>query len=183
MSDEPEAARPTLGSDASAARDATEVAVRLVEELQAGLDEHDADAYNRHFADDVLWGSRFGATVHSYEQLHAIHVRLLQQRRGGPSRYEIERVLAPHPRTSPSHTSAASRSIEMAAHSSRAPTSRALSRRWRSTCWSDATGRGGWPPGRTRPSAGRRLTPSDADPHPGRRPGLTVTPSGDLRAL
>jgi hypothetical protein len=50
MSDEPEPARPTLGSDQSGAREATEAAVRFVEELQAGLDEHDADAYNRHSA-------------------------------------------------------------------------------------------------------------------------------------
>jgi hypothetical protein len=91
MSDEPDAARPTLGG---------------------GLDDHDADAHNRHFADDILSGSPFGATVHGYKQLHAIHVRLLQQGRGGPSRYEIERVLA---RTSPSHTSGASRSIPTAA--------------------------------------------------------------------
>jgi uncharacterized protein (TIGR02246 family) len=103
MSDEPEAARPTLGADASAAREATEAAVRFVAQLQAGLDEHDADAYNRDFADDVLWGSPFGATVHGYEQLHAIHVRLLEQGRGGPSRYEIERVLAPAPNVAVAH--------------------------------------------------------------------------------
>jgi uncharacterized protein (TIGR02246 family) len=103
MSEQPEPARPTLGSDQSAAREATEAAVHFIEELQAGLDEHDADAYNRHFADDVLWGSPFGATVHGYEQLHAIHVRLLQQGRGGPSRYEIERVLVPAPDVAVAH--------------------------------------------------------------------------------
>lgn len=33
---------------------------RFVGELQAGIDARDADVYNRHFADDVLWGSPFG---------------------------------------------------------------------------------------------------------------------------
>jgi len=70
----------------------------LVEDLQAGWDQHDADLSNRHFAADVMWGSPFGATVHGYEELHAIHVRLKQQGRGGPSsRFEIVRVLAPAP--------------------------------------------------------------------------------------
>jgi hypothetical protein len=50
MSDEPEPARPTLGSDHSAAREATEAAVRVVKQLQVGLDDHDADAHNRHLA-------------------------------------------------------------------------------------------------------------------------------------
>jgi hypothetical protein len=48
MSDEPEPARPTLGSDHSAAREATEAAVRVVKQLQVGLD----DAHNRHLADE-----------------------------------------------------------------------------------------------------------------------------------
>lgn len=77
---------------------------RLVEELQAGWDEHDADVSSRHFADDVTWGSPFGATVDGYDQLHAIHVRLKQQGRGGPSsRYEIVRVLAPTPDVAVAH--------------------------------------------------------------------------------
>jgi uncharacterized protein (TIGR02246 family) len=67
-------------------------------ELQAGIDHHDADVYNAHFADDVAWGSPFGATVQGYEQLHAIHVRLQEQAKGGlPSRYEIVRILVPTP--------------------------------------------------------------------------------------
>lgn len=91
-------ARPTLGTGDTALQEATEAVARFVEELQAGLDDHDADRYNRHFADDVAWGSPFGATVHGYEQLHAIHVRLHHQGRGGPvSRYEVERVLTPSP--------------------------------------------------------------------------------------
>lgn len=70
----------------------------IVEELQAGLERHDADLYNRHFAQDVMWGSPYGATVHGYDQLHAIHERLHAHGTGGPSsRYQIESILAPGP--------------------------------------------------------------------------------------
>ena len=70
----------------------------FVAELQAGWDQHDAGITNRHFADDIVWGSPFGASLQGYEQLHAIHVRLKLQARGGTSsRYEIVRVLAPTP--------------------------------------------------------------------------------------
>jgi uncharacterized protein (TIGR02246 family) len=98
MSEDGEAARPVLGSDDDAARDAAEAVTRMVAELQAALDAADADLYNRHFAADVRWGSPFGATVQGYERLHAIHVRLKKERRGGPSsRYEIDNVLTPAP--------------------------------------------------------------------------------------
>jgi PPOX class F420-dependent enzyme/OxyR family protein/uncharacterized protein (TIGR02246 family) len=93
-----EPGRPTLDLGGRAAREAAEAAARLVEELQAGWDTRDADITNRHFAADLLWGSPFGATVHGYEPLHAIHLRLKQQGRGGPaSRFELVEVLAPAP--------------------------------------------------------------------------------------
>jgi PPOX class F420-dependent enzyme/OxyR family protein/uncharacterized protein (TIGR02246 family) len=93
---EPE--RPALDLGGAATRDAADAAARLVEELQAGWDTRDADLTNRHFAADLLWGSPFGATVHGYEPLHAIHLRLKQQGRGGPaSRFELVKVLAPAP--------------------------------------------------------------------------------------
>jgi ketosteroid isomerase-like protein len=74
---------------------------RAVEEfvvgLQAAVDVWDANGFNRHFADDVLWGSPFGAVVSGYDEIHAIHSRMFaaargRQRRGegGESRYEIE---------------------------------------------------------------------------------------------
>jgi PPOX class F420-dependent enzyme/OxyR family protein/uncharacterized protein (TIGR02246 family) len=90
--------RPALGLGGRAAREAAGAAARLVEELQAGWDTHDANVTNRHFAADLLWGSPFGATVHGYELLHAIHLRLKQQGRGGPaSRFELVKVLTPMP--------------------------------------------------------------------------------------
>ena len=98
MNDKHQPNRPTLGAEEAEAREAIDAVARLVEELQAGWDLHDADLSNRHFAADVMWGSPFGATVHGYEELHAIHVRLKQQNRGGPSsRFEIVKVLAPAP--------------------------------------------------------------------------------------
>ena len=90
--------RPELEVSGQAAREAADAAARLVDELQAGWDTRDADITNRHFAADILWGSPFGATVHGYEPLHAIHLRLKQQGRGGPaSRFELVKVLSPAP--------------------------------------------------------------------------------------
>src|SRR5436190_10901742 len=87
--------RPTLGAEGAEAHEAIHAVARLVEELQAGWDEHDADLSNQHFAADIMWGNPFGAIVHGYEQLHAIHVRLKQQSKGSPSsRFEVMKVLA-----------------------------------------------------------------------------------------
>jgi uncharacterized protein (TIGR02246 family) len=98
MNDNREPNRPTLAAQGGEAQEAIDAVARLVEELQTGWDQHDADISNRHFAADVMWGSPFGATVHGYEELHAIHVRLKQQGRGGiSSRFEIVRVLVPAP--------------------------------------------------------------------------------------
>jgi uncharacterized protein (TIGR02246 family) len=94
----PEPTRPILAVDDAATQEASEAVAHLVEELQSGWDENDADLTNRHFADDILWGNPFGATVEGYEQLHAIHVGLKQQGMGGPSsRYEVVQVQAPAP--------------------------------------------------------------------------------------
>jgi uncharacterized protein (TIGR02246 family) len=98
MSDQPQPNRPTLAVEGAEAQEAIDAVARLVEELQAGWDQRDADLSNRHFAADVMWGSPLGGTVQGYEKLHAIHVRLKQERRGGSSsRFEIVRVLAPTP--------------------------------------------------------------------------------------
>jgi uncharacterized protein (TIGR02246 family) len=104
---------PTGGRDAEHARErirlaagglseeeATRVVADFVEELQTGIDDHDADHYNRHFATDVLWGGPYGATVSGYDDLHAIHVRHQQNATGGPSsRYATVNVRSPGPET------------------------------------------------------------------------------------
>jgi len=97
-------AHPILDCGGRAAEDATAAAEAFVAELQAGWDENDADISNRSFADDVMWGSPFGLTVNGYDELHAIHVRLKREKRGGDrSRYEIVRVLAPAPDVAIAH--------------------------------------------------------------------------------
>jgi deazaflavin-dependent oxidoreductase (nitroreductase family)/uncharacterized protein (TIGR02246 family) len=88
--------RPPLERGGVSAQEADLAAARFVDELQAGWDQHDANVSNRHFAADVMWGSPFGETVQSFDELHAIRVRLKRQRRGGDAaRFEVVRVLAP----------------------------------------------------------------------------------------
>lgn len=66
----------------------------FVQELQRALDTADAVLFNRSFASDVLWGSPFGAIVEGYDQLHAIHARMIGAHapRPGASRYTVEHV-------------------------------------------------------------------------------------------
>ena len=90
--------RPTLSADNRQLRDARSAVDAFVAELQAGIDHTDAVRYNAHFADDVLWGSPYGATVDGYDTLHAIHRRLFAAAVAGPrSRYETVAVSAPAP--------------------------------------------------------------------------------------
>lgn len=89
--------RPAVGLTGAAADRARRAVQRQVEELQAGLADGDAETYNRHFADDVMWGSPYGAVVADYDTLHAIHRRLHGASDHTHSRYEIVRVLCPAP--------------------------------------------------------------------------------------
>ena len=141
--------RPSLGRNGGAAQRANQAVADFVDELQAGWDEHDADLTNRHFANDIVWGSPFGVTLQGYEQLHAVHVRLKQQAREAPRRASRSCRFSRWPPTSPSPMSGASRLVTTAPRRRRAPTSRVRSRRWPSTCWCVAIERGGLPPGRT----------------------------------
>ena len=50
--------------------------IAFVEGLQEGIDAADADRFNASFADDVLWGTPFGAVVDGYDTLHLIHTRM-----------------------------------------------------------------------------------------------------------
>lgn len=116
--DEPEAARRTLGADNATAKKTVDAMAHLVEELQVGSDEHDTNTYNRHFADDVLRRSPFGATVHGDKQLHAIHGRPHTEGREGPSSRSEIMGRCPHPERRHS-TSGMSRSIPTAIYWSR----------------------------------------------------------------
>jgi PPOX class F420-dependent enzyme/OxyR family protein len=92
-----EQARPTIGLTGAAAARGRQAVEGEVHELQNGLSDTDAQTYNAHFADDVMWGSPYGATVADYNTLHAIHARMHAAPDRTPSRYEIVRVLAPTP--------------------------------------------------------------------------------------
>jgi uncharacterized protein (TIGR02246 family) len=86
--------RPTLNVE-HAMEEASKAVAQLIAELQAGWDRRDAEITDRRLAADVVWGSPFGATVHGYDQLHAIHAKLKEQGKGGAaSRFEVERVAA-----------------------------------------------------------------------------------------
>lgn len=96
--------RPTLSDDDRRLRDAHAAVDAFVAELQTALDRGDAALYNAHFADDVMWGSPFGATVNGYDTLHAIHRRLFAAAVAGPrSRYEKVAVSAPAPDVAVAH--------------------------------------------------------------------------------
>jgi hypothetical protein len=85
--------RPTIArsDDAGAARAAVE---EFVAELQDGWTSQDAAIADRHVSADVAWGSPYGATVHDFDTLFAIHQRLKSASVGGRlSRYRIDRVL------------------------------------------------------------------------------------------
>jgi uncharacterized protein (TIGR02246 family) len=80
--------RPVL-----AAGDGAGPADEFVRGLQAAVDTSDPDLFNQAFAQDVLWGSPFGAIVSGYDEIHAIHAGMFaaaSPAAGGGSRYEIE---------------------------------------------------------------------------------------------
>jgi uncharacterized protein (TIGR02246 family) len=90
--------RPALSDDQDRLAEARLAVDAFVAELQAGVDGRDADVFNAHFADDVLWGTPFGDTVLGYDTLHDVHRRMLPRHVGGASsRYETVRVSAPAP--------------------------------------------------------------------------------------
>ncbi len=94
--------RPLL--DDTAAREAASGAVeRLVAQLQDGLDRGDADAYDRQFASDVLWGSPYGATVRGYAALNAAHRSLMAAGAAPRSRYQAVHVMSPLPGVAIAH--------------------------------------------------------------------------------
>lgn len=95
-------ARPHVSDPAAQA--AAEAAVeRFAAELQEGLDTNDAEAYDRSFAADVMWGSPYGQTLDNADELLAIHGRLMAAAAAPPSRFEIVAVLAPAPGVAIAH--------------------------------------------------------------------------------
>jgi uncharacterized protein (TIGR02246 family) len=98
--------RLTLTADPEWLQEARDAVDGFVAGLQAGIDSADAETYNADFADDVMWGSPYGATVIGYEALHAIHRGMFGQGvavAGASSRYQTENVMAPAPDVAIAH--------------------------------------------------------------------------------
>jgi uncharacterized protein (TIGR02246 family) len=92
--------RLTLTADPEWLQEARDAVDRFVAGLQAGIDSADAQTYNADFADDVMWGSPYGATVIGYDELHAIHRAMFGQGvavAGASSMYQTVNVMAPAP--------------------------------------------------------------------------------------
>jgi uncharacterized protein (TIGR02246 family) len=98
--------RPTLSSNPEWLREAVDAVDRFVAGLQHGIDAADAKTYNANFADDVMWGSPYGATVNGYDTLHSIHRGMFGAGvavAGPRSRYETVHVMAPTPDVAIAH--------------------------------------------------------------------------------
>jgi len=98
--------RPNLSSNPEWLRKAIDAVDRFVAGLQAGIDAADAQTYNTHFADDVMWGSPYGATVNGYDALHSIHRGMFGAGvavAGPRSRYKTVHVMAPTPDVAIAH--------------------------------------------------------------------------------
>ena len=69
----------------------------FVRNLQVAIDTGNAERFNLHFAEDILWGSPFGAVAVGYSQLHSIHARMFASVTPSPgaSRYSVEHVSFP----------------------------------------------------------------------------------------
>jgi hypothetical protein len=76
---------------------ASSVAEAFAAQLQRGGEAADADQYDAWFADDIAWGSPFGATVSGLAELNAIHRRLMAEGAAPASRFEVVTALAPAP--------------------------------------------------------------------------------------
>jgi len=98
--------RLTLTADPEGLQEARDAVDGFVAGLQAGIDSADAQTYNADFADDVMWGSPYGATVIGYDELHSIHRGMFETGMavaGASSRYQTENVMAPAPDVAIAH--------------------------------------------------------------------------------
>jgi uncharacterized protein (TIGR02246 family) len=94
--------RPVL-DDPSARATAADAVEQLVAGLQDGAGRASADAYDRQFASDILWGSPYGATVSGYPALNAAHHALMAAGAAPPSRYRIVQLMSPLPGVAIAH--------------------------------------------------------------------------------
>jgi uncharacterized protein (TIGR02246 family) len=94
------AQRLALTADPEWLKEARDAVDGFVAGLQAGIDSADAETYNTDFAEDVMWGSPYGATLVGYDTLHPIHRGMFETGvavAGASSRYQTVNVMAPTP--------------------------------------------------------------------------------------
>jgi uncharacterized protein (TIGR02246 family) len=74
-----------------------EPAKEFIRQWQEAIDTGNAELFNQQFAEDVLWGSPFGAVAAGYDQIHAIHSRMFSSvvPVPGAAQYNIEHIRFP----------------------------------------------------------------------------------------
>jgi uncharacterized protein (TIGR02246 family) len=70
----------------------TEDIEHFIATLEEALNNHDAEAYNRSFTQDIAWGNPNGGVVVGWEPLHAVHKGFLE----GPLRHSRFRYTVHH---------------------------------------------------------------------------------------
>jgi uncharacterized protein (TIGR02246 family) len=98
--------RHTLTAHPEWLQEARDAVDGFVAGLQAGIDSADAQTYNADFAEDVMWGSPYGATVTGYDALHSIHRGMFARGvavAGASSLYQTVDVMAPTPDVAIAH--------------------------------------------------------------------------------
>lgn len=86
-----DAARPVLHRAADNSQTATAVTL-LLERLQSGLTNNDADQYDSLFASDLLWGSPKGQVLQGYSRLNTIHRSMMDGTVAGAPTSEFQEV-------------------------------------------------------------------------------------------
>jgi uncharacterized protein (TIGR02246 family) len=69
----------------------------FIRQWQEAIDTGNAELFNQQFAEDVLWGSPFGAIAEGYDQIHAIHSQMFSSVTPVPraAKYNIEHIRFP----------------------------------------------------------------------------------------
>ncbi|WNZ25830.1 SgcJ/EcaC family oxidoreductase [Leptolyngbya sp. NK1-12] len=82
----------------------TEEINQFIATLEDALNNHDADAYNHYFTNDISWGSPNGVLLQGLEPLHTVHKNFLEgSLRNSTFRYTIHNVKRLTPDTAYAH--------------------------------------------------------------------------------
>jgi uncharacterized protein (TIGR02246 family) len=82
----------------------TEEIKQFIATLESALNNHDADAYNRYFTNDISWGNPNGGLLQGLEPLHTVHKNFLEgPLRNSTFRYTVHNVKRLTPDTAYAH--------------------------------------------------------------------------------